>query len=236
MRQIYVAILFLALAFGIKAQDIESNHPILDLNPNKLSFDVGSIILSNHTNSDYRVKLRQEIIDSPEGASLTICFGETCFPSSSANNHEYSESFSLPANGTNENLKVAYNSNGSNDSANWKLTLIDSSTGRDLYSFSVFYDSQLGIVDAYKLESEISLPTPNPIITEATLSYELPKGIREGHINVYNLTGSMVQQIELTENSGVTRIYAEGLEKGIYFYSLMVNEIALHTKRMVIAQ
>lgn len=235
MKKIYLAVMFLAFAFGAQSQ-ISSNYPILNFDPDNLYFDYGEIVISNNSSTDYTVKLRQEIVDAPDGASMAICFGVTCYPPNSTDGYVYPGEFEIPANGMDENFKVTYNNNSSDANASWKLVLFDEATGNDLYTFDVFYDGPLGITEIYMSESEVSLPTPNPVENEAVISYELPNGVHTGEINIHNITGSLVQQIELNQNEGDIRIYASELEKGVYFYSLMVNGVALHTKRMVIAQ
>jgi len=86
-------------------------------------------------------------------------------------------------------------------------------------------------------QSNVSLPVPNPVLNKSIISYKLPEAINKGFINIYNFTGSLVRKIELSKNEGDIKIYSQDLEKGVYFYSLVINgHTTLHTKRMIIAQ
>ena len=219
-----------------QAQDVVSNHPILNFNPDNLVYDYGSITITNNDNVDYDLKLRQEIVNAPDGANLAICFGILCFPPNGTDQYVYPQGFTLAANGEDTNFKVTYNNNGSDENANWKLVLFDENTNQDIYTFDVFYDGPLGITQIFVEQSNLGLPSPNPVINESVISYELPDGIQSGILSIHNLTGNLVQEIELTQNEGDIRVYSADLEKGVYFYSVTVDGIALHTKRMVIAQ
>ncbi len=85
-------------------------------------------------------------------------------------------------------------------------------------------------------QSNVSLPIPNPVLDKSIISYKLPEAVNSGFINIYNFTGSLVRKIELSKNTGDIKVYSQDLEKGVYFYSLVVNGYTLHTKRMIVAQ
>ncbi|MEM7163471.1 MAG: T9SS type A sorting domain-containing protein [Bacteroidota bacterium] len=235
MKHIYLA-LFCILSGSLLAQNVESNYPILNFTPDELVFDYGDIIITNNDAQSYDLKLRQEIIDAPDGATMAICFGITCYPPNGTDGYIYPNGFTLPGNGQDENFKVTYSNNSSNANAQWRLVLFDENTNEDIYTFEVWFDGPLGITEVYLSQSELGLPQPNPVIGESAINYQLPVGIDQAKLTVHNLTGAMVQEIALIENKGIVRLNSADFEKGVYFYTLNVDGNVLHTKRLIIAQ
>lgn len=78
---------------------------------------------------------------------------------------------------------------------------------------------------------------PNPLVTETTIRYKLPSGIKKAELVIKDMTGKTIQQITLgTNTSGVINIDASSLSSGVYTYSLVADGRAIESKRMVVAK
>lgn len=236
MKKIYLVLLTLSITLSSIAQDVVINYPYIEFNPTFDHYDYGELVITNNVDQSFDLKMRQEVISAPDGATMAICFGVTCFPPNGTDQYIYPAGFTLAPFGVDEALKITYDNNGSDENAQWKLVLFDENTNTDILVIDVFFDGPLGLTELLIDNSTISLPSPNPIVNNSVISYELPNNVYTGMFVMHNIAGSIVSEIELEENEGEIRLNSADFEKGVYFYSLMINDIALHTKRLVITQ
>ncbi len=75
---------------------------------------------------------------------------------------------------------------------------------------------------------------PNPATSVIYFDYKLPANTSSAYIKVSNLLGNTVSTIELTKNEGRAEINVSGLKNGVYFYTVMVNNSATVTRKLVV--
>ena len=93
-----------------------------------------------------------------------------------------------------------------------------------------------GIVDKSLIgENSISNVYPNPSNASAQLSYSLRSDALKGKILVYNMLGTVVKEIELEDKKAILTIPTSQLNSGLYFYSFMVDEKIISTKRLTVS-
>jgi len=80
---------------------------------------------------------------------------------------------------------------------------------------------------------EFSGAFPNPASSSASFEYYIPNGSL-GSIVVRNLLGSVVCEVKLEKSQGRSTIYTNELKEGVYFYSLILDNKAVVTKKLVI--
>jgi len=135
------------------------------------------------------------------------------------------------------------------------LTIIGETTinydGSDI-KFKVDPTSHFCDASSNELETRYSLPLltssenylgknyPNPFVGSTTIDYSVPADVKI-NISLYNQMGQMVRVLaDKYENTGIhsLTISSEGLEPGIYFYTLRTNGSIFinETKRMVITR
>lgn len=78
--------------------------------------------------------------------------------------------------------------------------------------------------------------TPNPVIKSTNINYELKK---ESNIkfNIYNHIGQLVKRINIGTKSKGTHSFefdVQGLESGLYFYSIIINGQNIDSRKMTI--
>jgi len=74
---------------------------------------------------------------------------------------------------------------------------------------------------------------PNPANNFVSVDYDLP-GLNNAKIMIFNLLGSKVKEIELTDAVGTLKVNTSDLLEGIYFYSLLINNEAIKTQKLII--
>jgi len=66
--------------------------------------------------------------------------------------------------------------------------------------------------------------TPNPIVSQAAMTYQLPLNQTNALVVVYNQSGQLVQRFLLNKNEGTEVISAKDFDSGMYIYQLLVND------------
>ncbi len=77
---------------------------------------------------------------------------------------------------------------------------------------------------------------PNPFVSETTIELYVPHTARAVHIIVNDLSGRLLNNIEVTERGKTSVTIGSGMNNGMYFYSLLVDGKTEDTKRMAITR
>lgn len=117
--------------------------------------------------------------------------------------------------------------------SDWKFIAYKSSyTEALVYSVPGVYTSM-----APEPSSPITEPSsifPNPFSAAATLKYSLPSGSREGTIEVYNLSGTLVRTYRVTDHFSDILITRGELPAGMYVYKVSAEGRPVASERFVI--
>jgi len=91
-----------------------------------------------------------------------------------------------------------------------------------------------GIIDQVMEDGYISEIYPNPATHFINLDYELTSKVNNANISVMNLLGSVVKNVEIDKNSTNLRLDISNLTKGVYFYSVVINNKVYKTKKLIV--
>lgn len=80
----------------------------------------------------------------------------------------------------------------------------------------------------------VSNAYPNPAASAVHVDYKLPANVTNAKIRISTLLGSVVKDIEITDNEGTVSMGVNDLKNGVYFYSLMINNSATVTRKFVV--
>ena len=75
---------------------------------------------------------------------------------------------------------------------------------------------------------------PNPFRNQTTVNYSLPNNTGNASIMVFNMSGKFVKSYKLTSNQGNVEINSSDLGKGMFLYTLTVDNQEIITKRMIV--
>ncbi len=77
---------------------------------------------------------------------------------------------------------------------------------------------------------------PNSFESSTDIDYFIAKGVKNASIVIYNTEGSTIKTFQLTEREQKSQlnIEKEGLKSGVYFYSLIADDIVMGTKKMIV--
>lgn len=79
---------------------------------------------------------------------------------------------------------------------------------------------------------QISAISPNPLHGLGQFSYSIPNG--QGKVLVYNNLGQIVKSYTSLTKSGVLTLDSSSMDKGVYHYSLFVNEKLVKSHKLVV--
>ena len=99
----------------------------------------------------------------------------------------------------------------------------------DIKSIEKISNSQnLGNSD-FSMEQNV----PNPFDNQTTINYTLPKNTKAS-LTIFDMTGKLIKDINLTNQKGQVLIQASDIGKGMFLYSLVSNNQEIITKKMII--
>jgi predicted small secreted protein len=94
------------------------------------------------------------------------------------------------------------------------------------------------VTSAAKVDAEGALlyqNTPNPFKENTEIRYKLPATAKTAEIQIYNISGSLVKQYP-ADASGIVVVKGSDLKAGIYSYTLIVDNYAVDTKKMILTK
>jgi len=83
---------------------------------------------------------------------------------------------------------------------------------------------------------ELLQNTPNPTGSFTSIRYKMPRELNFNNatINIYDLTGKMIESYRLNDNNGELRINVTNLISGTYLYDLLIDGRQIDLKKMVV--
>lgn len=133
------------------------------------------------------------------------------------------------------NFYSDYVPNGTVGTATYRYTFYDQSNPSDETSIEITFDTQnVGIEELEAGSNAISESYPNPASRVAKMNYTIAPAVQNAEVVVYSMLGAKVKQVGLEEKQGTLKIDVSSLPSGMYFYSLVVDDKAISTKKMLV--
>ena len=83
----------------------------------------------------------------------------------------------------------------------------------------------------------LSQNNPNPFTDKTEINLSLPQSVKKAYIFIYNMEGKQLKQIEVLGRGDTNiSITSEGLDTGMYLYSLIADGKIINTKRMILTK
>ena len=176
-------------------------------------------VVTNNSDNIVNVKVLRTNIDVLEGTVNSFCFATQCYPPFLDESGDY---LPVPAGGSSpeDDFKGEFTANGVLGISIVKYKFFNKDNTDDFAEVVVKYNS-----------SEVY---PNPANQNVSLDYRFDVNVDAASIKIVNLLGSVVKEVEMNQNAGKISIDISDLNNGIYFYSVVVNNEILRTKKLVI--
>lgn len=106
----------------------------------------------------------------------------------------------------------------------------------------VMMSRAVGAVTGVEESTALTIPmlkqnNPNPFTENTVIEYALPETVQTANLYIYDMNGTQIEQITLTER-GEASVTVNGgmLSAGMYLYSLIADGKVIDTKRMILTK
>ncbi len=244
MKQIVLSLLFfVTLAFSAQAQMFELYHgdelfpmgETIEVQGYPGDFEIiAHMTLKNISSSTAVIKCRKIDVDLLPNTTNTFCWG-LCYA-----NFIYLSPLTVtlaPGDTTNE-FSGHYMPDNHEGYTTMGYSFFDINNPNDSTYFYVEYlgTPNVGIEDREDMKTYVSNAYPNPASSIVSFDYNLPRGTRNAMINVHNLLGAKVKEMNIAGSHGKISVDVNDLKDGIYFYSVNLDNQIVETKRLIISR
>lgn len=239
--KLFSLLIFLFVAVNINAQSfyLEWDGEVLgdtvnifpdSTNAEEIMFDA---MVHNNTPGGVNIRVAKNEILMMEGSNSYFCV-DTCYPTSVDTSTAL---MFIPAGGYSVPgyFSGHYEINGAIGISIVEYTYFNVDIPEENVKIVVKYENTpANIYENIFSKILISDIYPNPTTNFVNIDFELPNEVTMANVRIVNLLGSIIleQQVNLTNNA--IRVDVSGLNGGIYFYSFIVNNKAVSTKKLII--
>lgn len=166
------------------------------------------------------------------GSLNTFCFSGNCFSSST---YVSPLSVILSSGATDSSFAGDYSPKGFLGTSTITYVFFDINNVNDSAWVVVnFVATPAGLIENTAIKFDISNPYPNPAKNMVIYNYSFTGEINDAKILVRDLLGNIVIQEQIFDLQGKLSIDISDLKNGIYFYSFVLNNKNVVSKKLVI--
>jgi type IX secretion system substrate protein len=248
MKKIFTLLLTITAAYGysqtihISEGGTDYTNDTIDVAILAGSYNVNDLEIHNTSTSVMHYQVNRTILNPPIDADAYVyfCTGTQCYSPNQMTTWTPTSPYEvIGASATLPNGPGTYGIAAHYDAG---------AVCHDIYVMYRVYNVQTGTNDtayvtlAYKCATGIDeLSTgsianayPNPASSIVNIKYDLTDA-NTGKIVIYDMLGKVVKQNVLADTQGVAKMNVADLNAGVYFYSLLVNDKAITTKKLIIS-
>ncbi len=115
---------------------------------------------------------------------------------------------------------------------NYKIYPVGAASN-DTTRITLKYSCSNGIKEEKLALGSLSEAYPNPTNNEFALSYKINTAA-ESEVVIFDVCGKRIQETKLVDKAGTVKISTSQFVPGIYFYSLIVNNQTVTTKKLIV--
>lgn len=104
----------------------------------------------------------------------------------------------------------------------------------DKVSFIANFRITPASLESWKESVQFSNAYPNPANASVSFDYNFPVGIQQAKVKILNLLGQTLAEQTIEQSSGKVRMPVEHLKEGVYFYSLIIDNQSVVSKKLII--
>ena len=237
MKRTLLSIAILLTGFGAMAQ---SSLTVASLERNvwgsveeNIMQSLGSIENTNGS-GPVDVRVQRITVDTVPGSQNYFCWEQCYEPPTSIS----PTAMTIPVGQRINQFYADYKPNGNPGVSTLIYCFFNDANEADSVCATVrFTASPVGIQDVFLgNQSGISESYPNPAKTFAKINYALAAGWKKAEIVVYSMLGSKVRAVRLTDDQGTYKMNVSSLPSGMYFYTLVVDDKDISTKKMLVTK
>lgn len=189
-------------------------------------------IVTNTNVNPIDVHVMRTVNDTANHHSSYFCWGINCYDTTTS--VSFSPETIAGAGGTNSSFIAYLQPNGYNDTSMVTYCFYDDVDQSDSACMTFTYISTpTGIEEYITSGNSLTNAYPNPADNYSKLAYSLVSA-KNSKLVLYNVLGSTVKEMKLTNKQNVITIATSELKNGIYFYSLINDGKVISTKKLIV--
>jgi hypothetical protein len=188
------------------------------------------IDVTNHAATALSVKCLRTNINVVSGSTNSICWGGGCWP---VNVSLSPTPAVMNPDTTQSDFQGDYKANGNYGTSVIRYRFFDMNNIPDSICFFGKFVAALG-VNELASEIQASDAYPNPANNSTSISYKIAIEDIGANIIVTNLLGKQIISIPVYDSEGKIKIETGQLTEGIYFYSFVLKDKVLYTKKLIV--
>lgn len=210
---------------------ILNNNAVIDTSGTPNELFATFLGLNNTTNSVVQIKVKKIINYALNGSDVSFCFAGNCFDPSV---FVSPTTASINSNTTDNSFSADYSGNGISGNTSVTYAFFNINSPGDTAKVTINYTTSVGVNEISKADITFSDAYPNPANNSTSIAYTLPKTTKTSSIRISNILGSKVAEIAIQDLNGKKTIDLSDYNKGIYFYSLIVNDKIFFTRKLIV--
>ena len=189
--------------------------------------------VKNNSTAMIPVKVKKIELDTVPGSENYFCWTSCYLPQTYV-----SDTLHLAAGYTNKtNFSGDYDAMGHAGKTRIMYVFFNDNDHNDSIAFVAEYyaGSATGMASNQGVSAKANV-YPNPAKNHITLDYHLSKLTDNVKFELRNILGSVVKEIKLQNLSGQRKIDISGLQNGVYFYTIRIDDKVVISNKIIIQQ
>jgi hypothetical protein len=249
MKKVLSIIIVIFITNNIKAQfriiDPSTNSDVLNsytvqISPGSPTHSFDFEIQNNYS-STKTIKIKRYLLQYTSGQDVYYCFGTNCYTANSSPAFIPTQNVTLSPGGTLPNgagtygLKTDFDDNNVIGNSLVRYTLYDVNNASDSLSFTINYEvGSVGIKQIEQVRYTMSSCMPNPAKNYTNIIYEIKNFNGNAKLILNDIIGNKLKDFKIEEPSGNLKIDLTEFNKGIYFYTLQINNKNMVSRKLII--
>ncbi len=192
------------------------------------------VLVKQTTGSTRDIGCRRYEISIISGTMNYFCWWQCYAPQNSGTNPVWTapDPLTMASDSMYHNFHGYHNGMSNPGTATYRYVFYDISNPSDSAYVDIIFDTWPASINELQIARSIKL-YPNPVKHQAKLSYDFPANT-QARLIVADITGKKVLNTVLQANTGYYTLNAEELKSGIYFYSVVLNNKKITTRKFVV--
>ncbi len=189
----------------------------------------------NLTTSSITVGLRRYEVDVVSGSQNYFCWNVCYSPTPAGDMPEWvaQDALTMDTDSVYSNFHAYHRPTGTNGISVYRYVFYNQANQNDTISVTITFNASPNSVNEISADEQLAV-YPNPATDVAHINYDV-EGNSEAKLELHNMLGSKVKEIKLDASQNKFDLSVRDLNPGVYFYTLVQNDKAVTTKRLVVS-
>jgi hypothetical protein len=252
MKKIFTSVFVLSFtAFGFSQSlqlfdgGVNVTNGTITIPITELSSSVNELEIQNPTSNNINFKVNRTVMNPPidDDAYLYYCTGTQCYSPSTLVTFTpggvpatIAANSSLPNGPGTYGISAHYDAGAAAHDLYVLYRVYNTAVAGDTSYVTLHYAFATGINSVQQnIASTMTNAYPNPSNSMVAIKYEMGSAGQVGQIAFFDMLGKKVKEVNLEEKQGIAKIDVSGLNSGVYFYSFIIDEKAIVTKKLIVS-